>query len=182
MKIHPLKSEGKIVYNEILKEDKKIDYEELICIGLGKHRYNFTIFLNLKTFGDSIYEVNLSLRAAKLKQRNMENLIARLDCYAPTNKEYVAQRKSIFDNAREFYKGRKMILFAFENGLFPLPKQYPSENKGDWKEGDMDPSHIIFEKTDKLLLSFKRIRKILKKQCLINMIEYKNLNQKSLIN
>ena len=118
MKIHPLKSEGKIVYNEILKEDKKIDYEELICIGLGKHRYNFTIFLNLKTFGDSIYEVNLSLRAAKLKQRNMENLIARLDCYAPTNKEYVAQRKSIFDNAREFYKGRKMILFDLKMVYF----------------------------------------------------------------
>ena len=43
-----------------------------------------------------------------------------------------------------------MILIAFENGPFPLAKQYLSEDVGDWKEDEMD-SAIIPEKTDEVL-------------------------------
>ena len=67
----------------------------------------------------------------------------------------MAQMKSNLDNAREFYKGRIMILIAIENCLIPLPKQYPS-GIDDWKENDKDPSHIISEKTDELLPSVER--------------------------
>ena len=52
-----------------------------------------------------------------------------------------------------------MILIAFENNLFPLPKQYPSGNVDDWKEDEMDSTHIISEKTDELLPSVKRRKK-----------------------
>ena len=44
-----------------------------------------------------------------------------------------------------------MILIAFENNVFPLPKQYPSGNVDDWKEDEMDSTHIIPEKADELL-------------------------------
>ena len=46
-----------------------------------------------------------------------------------------------------------MILIAFENNVLPLPKQYPSENAGDWKEDEMDSTLIIPEKADELLQS-----------------------------
>ena len=52
-----------------------------------------------------------------------------------------------------------MILVAFENGVFPLPKQYPSENTDDWKENGMDSTHIIPEESDELLPSVKRRKK-----------------------
>ena len=39
-----------------------------------------------------------------------------------------------------------MILIAFENNVFPLPKQYPSANVNDWKENEMDSTHIILRK------------------------------------
>ena len=52
-----------------------------------------------------------------------------------------------------------MILIAFENDVFALPKQYPLENIGDWKEDEMDSTHIIPEETDKLLPSVKRRRR-----------------------
>ena len=81
-----LKSKGIIEYNKILKQDEMIDYENLIYIGSGKHRYDFTIFLNLKTFAESIYDSNLSLKATKIKQRNMEDMIVKLDYYNPTKK------------------------------------------------------------------------------------------------
>ena len=55
----------------------------------------------------------------------MEDKITRLEYYNPKT-----QKESVLPNVREFYKGRKMVLIAFENNVFPLPKQYPSENKG----------------------------------------------------
>ena len=60
-----------------------------------------------------------------------------------------------------------MIVIAFEYNVFPLPKQYPSEKKGDCKEDEMDSTHIIPQKTDKLLPSGKHRKKSLKKkECL----------------
>ena len=76
--------------NEILKQDKRINYEELICIGSGKHRYNFTIFLNLKPFVDCIHDSSLSLKAANIKQMNTENMIGRLEEYNPNKEKFIA--------------------------------------------------------------------------------------------
>ena len=42
-------------------------------------------------------------------------------------KKYKKQsRKETLDNAHKHYKGRKMIIDAFENGFFPLSKRPPS--------------------------------------------------------
>ena len=41
-----------------------------------------------------------------------------------------------------------MILIAFENDVFPLPKQYLSEHIGDWKDDKMDSTHL--DKHDKI--------------------------------
>ena len=82
-----LNPESTKVYNEIKKQNKKIDYTKLFCVNSGKqHHYNFTIFLGLVTFAEDIYDVNLSLKAAKIKQRNMEDMIRKLEDYNP-NKE-----------------------------------------------------------------------------------------------
>ena len=57
-----------------------MDYTKLVCIGSGKqHHYNFTIFLGLGSFAENIYNDNLSLKAAKIKQRNMEDMIKKLE-------------------------------------------------------------------------------------------------------
>ena len=53
-------------------------------------------------------------------------MIIKLDEYNSKKEKFKAQIESTLLNAREFYKGRKMILIAFQNGIFPLPKQYPS--------------------------------------------------------
>ena len=50
-----LNSEAKKVYDEIKEHSKKIYYTKLVCIGSGKHQYNFTIFLDLKNFTESLY-------------------------------------------------------------------------------------------------------------------------------
>ena len=72
--------------NDIKVQGEKINYIKLVCIGRGKHQYNFNIFLDLKTFAESIYGGSLSLKDAKSKQRSMENMLVKLD-YCNSKKE-----------------------------------------------------------------------------------------------
>ena len=53
--------------------------------------------------------------------------------YNPNRDKYKVQKTRTLLNAIDFYKGRKMFLIAFENGIFPLPLQYPS-GMDEWKE------------------------------------------------
>ena len=64
-----------------------------------------------------------------------------------------------------------MILTAFENNVFPLPKQYPSENTSDWKEDEMHSTHIILEKTDELFPSVKCSRRKTGKERVLENID-----------
>ena len=69
-------------------------------------------------------------------------MIVKLDEYNRNKEKYKTQKTSTLLNAREFYKGRKMIFIEFENGTFPLPKQYLS-SMYYWAEDDMDSSQFL---------------------------------------
>ena len=45
----------------------------------------------------------------------MEDIIIRLEDYNPKKEKYKTQKTSTLLNAREFCKGRRMILIVFEN-------------------------------------------------------------------
>ena len=57
--------------------------------------------------------------------------------YSPIKNVYKKQKTNILLNAREFYKGRREILIAFEENMFPLPKPYVF-GKNEWIEIDLD--------------------------------------------
>ena len=72
--------ESRRVHNEIKKQNKKIDFTKLVFVGSGKqYHYNVTIFLELGSFAENIYNGNLSLKAASIKQSNMEDTIRKLE-------------------------------------------------------------------------------------------------------
>ena len=65
------------------------------------HQYNFTIFLELKTFAKSLYNGSLSLKVAKLKQRNMEDMIYKI-ILLQSKKKKLWNKKIVLHNAIEF--------------------------------------------------------------------------------
>ena len=84
-----MNSESTKVYNKIKEQNKKIDCTKLVYIGSAKqHYYSFTIFLGLESFAENIYNGNLLSKAAKIKQRNMEDIIRKLDYYNPSKEKY----------------------------------------------------------------------------------------------
>ena len=113
--------------------------------------------MNLGDFAGNIYNGNLSLKAAKIKQRNMKDMIRKLDDYNPNSENYKTQKPNTLLNARELYKTRKIIPVAPENDILPLPKQHPS-GMDDWEENEMDSSQFLPEKDKSsiLLPSFQR--------------------------
>ena len=77
----------------------------------------------------------------------MENTIRSLEKDNPHKGKYKTQKASTLLNAREFHKGRKIILSVFENGIFPLPKQYPLGMHG-WREDEMNSSEFLPEEDE----------------------------------
>ena len=109
--INKINSEAKKVYDEIKEQGKKIDYTKLVCLGLStKHQYNFTIVLDLKTFAESLYNSSLSLKIAKLKQRDMENENTGLEYYNPKKQEIKTHKKVFFLMQKNFAKKEKLFL------------------------------------------------------------------------
>ena len=111
------------VFNKISDQDEIIDYSQLNFIGSSKkYTFNFENFMSLGNLAENIYNGNVSLDAAKQEQRKMENMLEKFINYNPIKDVYKNLKTNILLNAREFYKGRREVLIAFEENMFPLPK------------------------------------------------------------
>ena len=63
----------------------------------------------------------------------MENMFENFINYNLVKNVHKNLKSNILLNAREFYKGRKEVIIAFEENMFPLPKRYVF-GKNEWKE------------------------------------------------
>ena len=113
------------VFNEIRDQDEIIYYSRLNFITSSKkYTFKFGDFMSLGKLAKNIYNGNVSLDVAKQEQRKMENVLERIIDYNPAKTLYKNQKANILLNAKEFYKGKKEVLIAFEENMFPLLKPY----------------------------------------------------------
>ena len=89
--------------------------------------------MSLGILAENIYSGNTLLDASKQEQRKMENMLESFINYNPIKNVYKNKKVNTLLNAREFYKGRREILIAFEENMFPLPKPYVF-GENEWKE------------------------------------------------
>ena len=90
----------------------------------------------------------------------------------------IYKKENVLLNAREFYKGRREILIAFEENMFPLPKPYVFD-ENEWKEKDFDDKKYM-PKTFKLFFLQKHDQASLSKkenELLNRDIGYKNIDE-----
>ena len=105
--------------------------------------------MSLGNLAENIYNGNISLDTAKQEQRKMENIFESFINYNPIKNVCKNRKVNILLNAREFYKGRREILIAFEENMFPLPKPYVF-GENEWKEKDIPGNEKFMPKTFKL--------------------------------
>ena len=162
------------VFNEINMLDETVDYLNLNFISsFEKYTFNFKDFMSLGNLAKNIYNGNVSLYAAKQEQRRMEEKLENFTEYGPVIYNYKSQKFWILPNVKEFYKGRREILIALEENIFPLPKPYVF-GKNEWKEKDLHieqfmPKNVlnqtILERLGHIPLSEKE-----KKNCFIKIL------------
>ena len=139
------------VFNEIRDQDEIIDYSQFNFIGSSKkYTFNFENFMSLGNLAENAYSGNVSLDAAKQKQRRMENMLEKFVDYNPVKNVYKKQKICL--NAREFYKGRKEVIIAFEENMFPLPTPYVF-GKNEWKERHLSKEEFMPKILEKSFLS-----------------------------
>ena len=131
------------VLNEIRDQDEIMDYSQLSFIGSSKkYTFNFEKFMSLGNLAENIYNDNVSLDAVKQEQRRMENMLEKfIDCN-PVKNVYKNQKSNILLNAKEFYKGRREVIIAFEENMFPEPKPYVF-GKNEWEERDLSREEFM---------------------------------------
>ena len=112
----------------------------------------------------------------------MENMLESFIDYNPVKKTYKDKKTNVVLYAIEFYKGRREILIAFEESIFPLPKPYVF-GKTEWKEKYIDNEKYM-PKTFKLnfLQEYNQTPLSEKESKLLNRdFGYKNIGELALV-
>ena len=71
----------------------------------------------------------MTIYDAEMKQDEFNAKLAGLSNYTPRTQEYIQERKTLLDNAKNFYEERKKIIEGFKNGIFLLNHDDESEEK-----------------------------------------------------
>ena len=168
------------VFDEIRYQDEIIDYSQLNLIGSSKkYTFKFGDFMSLGNLAEIINNGNISLDTAKQKQRKMENMFEDFINYNPVKDKYKKQKTNILLNANEFYIGRREILIAFEENMFPLPKPYVF-GKNEWEEKDFPINEYYMPKTFKFSFLEKNNQTELSEkenELLYRYFKYKNIDE-----
>ena len=76
--------------------------------------------MSLKEFFNSIYERNISIKNAEMKQDEFNAALNALKKYSPKKPEYIKEKINILDDVKSFYDGRYMIINSFKDEIYPL--------------------------------------------------------------
>ena len=108
------------VFNQIVEKEKVINYSYLYMNPNRRNTYDFRMFRKLKPLFEEIYFGHKAIDAIDRDQQLFVEELERLDGYRPRTEPNISNRRKILENANHFYEGRKMIIDAFKNRLFPM--------------------------------------------------------------
>ena len=86
------------------------------------------------------------------KQKEMEHLVGNLEGYKPKNPDKIKSREEVLKNAERFFEERNLIVYAFEENIFPLLKEKSLKKNGQKKK----EKNIFLQKKDQILLLRKK--------------------------
>ena len=123
-----LSQEAKNMLEKLNNQEKLINHWKLNFTGGNKVNYDFTNFSSLRELFRTIYYGEILIPAAEREQGNFDNRFELLKDYKPRkDSKYYKLKDDLLINAKKIYDGRKMIIEAFKNKIFPLsnPDNYP---------------------------------------------------------
>ena len=115
----------------LIKYWKKHEFNNYIRLSFtrgNKKDYDFPHFTKIGDLFRRIYKGEVLIVEAEREQESLEHKFRELEKYKPKeNSDYYILKHNLYENIKHLKEGRKMIIKAFKDKLFPLidPKFYP---------------------------------------------------------
>ena len=109
-------------------QEKSIKYKNLYFSRDRTLGYDFRDYKSLKEIFRDIYYNSFSIQEAENMQSEFTATLTALEQCRPRKSEYKKEKLKLLDNAKKLYDGRKIIIDAFKNNLFPLEAEDKSLN------------------------------------------------------
>ena len=113
-----LSQEAKNLINEIKDADNDIGNGKLLFIGNNREKFYFNTFNKLLKFILAIYDREISLKEAEIKQRDLEKKVDLKFNYKPKNQKEKEEIYAVLMQANDLLEYRNKNIDAFENGTF----------------------------------------------------------------
>ena len=123
---------------KISNQEKLINYKKLDFRRDSSLEFYFSDYRSLKELFKAIYYRKISIENAEGIQEEFKAILSVLERYNPRKPEYITTKNNLLINAKNFYDGRKEIINAFKNKIFPFKK---FDNFGDDDDDDDDDDH-----------------------------------------
>ena len=122
-----LSQEAKNMLEKLNNQEKLVNYKKLYFKGGNKVDYDFTNFISLIELFKAIYHGKILIPGAEREQDEFNDKLNKLERYRPRTSNFKNDKKSLLINGKNFDNGRKMIIKAFKDKIFPLknPADYP---------------------------------------------------------
>ena len=120
--------EARNMLEKLNNQEKLISHKKLYFKRGNKVDYDFTKFSSLIELFRAIYYGETLILDAEREQDDFDDIIEILKAYKTRkNSKFYKLKQDLLSNAQNFYDGRKMIIEAFKNKIFPLskPHYYP---------------------------------------------------------
>ena len=122
--------EAKIVLKKLNNQEKLINCRKLYLKRGNNLEYDFTEYRPLLEFFKTIYYRNLRIEKAEKIQDEFNGIYGALEKYKPKkNSKFNKPREKLLINSKNFHDGRKMIIDAFKNKIFPMAPTGFSEDE-----------------------------------------------------
>ena len=106
--------EAKEEFNKIKEIEKNVDKEKLFYKS-NKKKYNFKHFQTIRTFGEDIYNGEITLEEADNNQSNLLNEIKNFKYKTePKSDKKRQEKENVEKNLYNFYEGREMVLMPLK--------------------------------------------------------------------
>ena len=106
--------------DEIKKWEEKIERKDL-KYKTNKYLSDCQQFERVRSFGDSIYTVKITIDEADMDQTSLlENIATFNNKSKPKTKESKDKKRNTFDSVNALYERRELTLNAFRSGIFNI--------------------------------------------------------------
>ena len=114
--------EPKALINKVNKIYRENSSKSFSMVRSNKNLYDSNKFKSLGQFTSDIYSKVITIKDAKEEEYELVSEIRDLREYNVRNEESIKQKQKIFKNVNQLFEARNKIIDAFQNDVFPAPK------------------------------------------------------------